>query len=229
MAGNFMNFELGAMNVLTAPVDPAIAARFQPLASASPPPDDYAVIRPKWNSDIQWVSPNTEATFALFQAAFDEMGVAAMVAGRIAVDRAPRMYAGFIVLRTRCSAPNFHVDWTSTGTQAFTLITPISRNTKGFGLLYEKVTGSIGEYDYSPDEAILFSDDFSHSTKAGRSTEPVALLSFTFGTDRMEEWDRIVDTTGYQCLLIRQPDGQFAVTSPGLKTPQWRTISPPAP
>ena len=223
MGANFMNFDLGAMNVLTASVDPAIAARFEPLSRGAPP-EGFAVVRPKWNSDIQWISANSTAAFDLFQSAFDEMGVAALVEGRIAVDRAVRMYAGFIVLRQHCSAANFHLDWAETGNQAFTLITPVSPPNKGFGLLYKKVTGTIAEYDYSTGEAILFGDKFLHSTKPGSSDEPVALLSFTFGTDRLENWDRILQTAGYQSRFIRRPDGRYAVRRKGLLGTRWRTL-----
>ena len=52
------------------------------------------------------------------------------------------MYAGFLVTRRRCSDPDFHVDWRDTGGQAFTLMTPVSGNASGFGLLYRDESGS---------------------------------------------------------------------------------------
>ena len=58
-------------------------------------------------------------------------------------------------------------------------------------------------------EAIIFGDNFSHSTKPGRSTKPVILLSFTFGTDKMEHWEKIFRTAGYQSKLVCRPDGEF--------------------
>jgi hypothetical protein len=65
------------------------------------------------------------------------------------------------------------------------------------------------EYAYRRGEAIILGDHFSHSTRPGASPEPVALLSFTFGTDRMEHWDKIALTAGRQSDLFRLPDGRF--------------------
>ena len=222
---SFMNFEMGALNVMTVPVDKAIVSSFAPVAQQAATDDGFAVVRPKWNSDIQWISANTPETFARFQLAFDRLGIADHVAPHLDVDVAPRLYAGFVLVRSRCTDTNFHLDWIDTGNGAFTLIAPMDERIRGFGLLYEKVTGSIGEYDYSPGEAVIFGEKFLHSTKPGQSDEPVAMLCFQFGTDRMANWDKILETAGYQSHLIQQPDGRFAVRDGD----SWRTISPPAP
>jgi len=37
----------------------------------------------------------------------------------------------------------------------------------------------------------------------------VVLLSFTFGTDKMDHWERIARTGAYQGNLVRRPDGSF--------------------
>lgn len=206
----FVNFDLGALNVLTIPVDREIVAEFAPLARGPCPEPDYAVVRPNWNSDMQWVSANTPETFALFQSAFDRLGIAAHVRQYLELESEPRLYNGFLLLRSSCSDTNFHVDW-NTGNQAFTFITPLDERSAGFGLVYEKVTGTIGEYDYRPGEGVMFGDNFLHSTKPGSSDEPVALLCFQFGTDKMDRWDKILETAGYQSLFIQQPDGRFAV------------------
>jgi hypothetical protein len=220
-----MNFDMGALNVMTVPVDEKIVSSFSPLADRVGNDGGFAVLRPRWNSDIQWISANTPESFALFQSAFDQLGVAAHVAPYLDLDVAPRLYAGFVLVRSSCTDTNFHVDWIDTGNEAFTLITPMDERIRGFGLLYEKVTGSIGEYDYSPGEAVIFGEKFLHSTKPGQSDEPVAMLCFQFGTDKMTNWDNILETAGYQSLLIQQPDGYFAFRDGD----SWRTISPPAP
>jgi len=218
---SFMNFELGALNVMTAPVDLAIVASFAPLARQAATDSRFAVLQPRWNSDIQWISANTPETFGRFQSAFDRLGIADRIAPHLDLERAPRLYAGFVLVRSRCTDTNFHFDWIDTGNTAFTLITPMDERIRGFGLLYEKVTGTIGEYDYSPGEAVIFGERFLHSTKPGYSDEPVAMLCFQFGTDKMANWDKILQTAGYQSLLIQQPDGQFAVRDGD----SWRTIS----
>jgi len=206
---HFLDPDLAAPNVLRVTVDHDIVREFLPLARGSTPGAGYATMRPPWESDIRWISASVPETFERFEVAFNKLGIAAHVTPLLDLDREVRLYAGFLVTRRSCSRPNFHVDWEQTNNEAFTLITPVSDNATGFGLLYRKLNGDIGEYDYRPGEAILFGDHFSHSTKPGQSDEPVVLLSFTFGTDRMLHWTKIFRTAGYQSRLVRRPDGEF--------------------
>lgn len=206
---HFLDPHLAAPNVLKVAVDHDIAREFLPLAQNSRLDPGYAAVHPPWESDIRWISASSPETFERFEDAFERLGIAAHVAPYLDLEREVRLYAGFLVMRGSCSEPNFHLDWERTNNEAFTLITPVSDNAAGFGLLYRKLNGEIGEYDYSPGEAIIFGDHFSHSTKPGQTDEPVVLLSFTFGTDKMVHWERIFRTAGYQSRLVRQPDGEF--------------------
>ncbi|NJC04311.1 hypothetical protein GGQ97_000104 [Sphingomonas kaistensis] len=203
---HFLDREWLAPNVMRVAIDPAIPAGFVDLA-ADPVPPSYHVERPAWSSDIRWISSADEASFARFQAAFDALDVARHVADYVAVDRAIRLYQGFVVARSLCREPDFHVDWDATGNQAFTLITPIGSPKPGFGLLFKTLTGETRSYDYREGEAVIFGDQFLHSTQPGQSEDPTALLSFTFGTDRMEDWPAIRKTAGFQGGRVRRPDG----------------------
>lgn len=205
---HFINPDFGAPNVFTVPVDPAIPREFAGL-SQDLAPAGFVRIRPKWNSDIVWISAETEETFGTFDRAFQRLGIAERVRPYLDIEGTVQLYAGFLVARSACDAPNFHPDWEKTNNEAFTFMTPVSDNAQGFGLLYWKLDGSTGEYDYRPGEGIVFGDHFIHSTKPGRSDEPVVLLCFTCGTDKMEHWDKIVRTAGTQSRLIRRPDGQM--------------------
>jgi hypothetical protein len=211
---HFINEELGAANVLRVRVDPAIVREFLPLAMEASDRADFSTVRPQWSSDVRWISPNSPASFTIFQSAFDRLGVAAHVGPYLDLEQEVRLYAGFLVVRSNCSEPTFHVDWVKTNDEAFTLITPVTDNAAEFGLLYKKLTGAIAEYDYTVGEALILGDHFTHSTKPGASDAPVVLLSFAFGTDKMEHWDKIVQTVGYQTRLIRQPDGEFVELNP---------------
>jgi len=102
--------------------------------------------------------------------------------------------------------------------EAFTVLTPISDNARNFGLLYRKATGEIADYEYRSGEGILFGDNFLHSTKPGASDEPVALLCFQFGTDRMEHWPAIYAQMYRQVTQVRRPDGRFVRT--GVRAPE---------
>ena len=209
---HFLNRDLLAPNGLTVPVDPAVVAEFAIIDGADP---GFAAVSPQWQSDISWVSAANEESFALFESAFDRLGLAAHVEPHLDLDKAVRLYAGFVVVRSRCEEPDFHFDWVDTGNQAFTGMTPVSVEAPGFGLLYEKLTGEVGDYEYKTGEAIVFGDNFRHSTKPGSSSAPVVLLCFEFGTDKMEYWDRIRRTVGHQSGLLRQPDGEFTRSAGG--------------
>ncbi|UUR06775.1 hypothetical protein [Sphingomonas glaciei] len=205
---HFLDREWLAPNVMRVAIDPAVAAGFADLA-AEIVPAAYHVERPDWNSDIRWISAAEEASFARFQAAFDALEVARHVTDYVAVDHAIRLYQGFVVARSHCREPDFHVDWDATGNQAFTLVTPIGTPKPGFGLLYKTLTGETRSYDYREGEAVIFGDQFLHSTQPGCSDAPTALLSFTFGTDRMEDWRAIRRTAGFQGGRVRRPDGML--------------------
>jgi hypothetical protein len=206
---HFINQDLIAPNVMTVAVDQIIVSQFLPIARKLDMDEDFAVVRPPWASDIRWISASSPEMFQHFEEAFRRLGIAAHVEPYLDLDREVRLYAGFLVIRGACSEPNFHTDWDRANNEAFTLIAPVSDNAQGFGLLYRKLNGEIGEYDYAPGEAIIFGDHFIHSTRPGQSAEPVVLLSFTFGTDKMQHWDRIARTAGYQSRLVRRPDGEF--------------------
>ena len=207
---HFLNHAMLAPNVMTVPVDPAIVAEFEPLADeAGLDRADFSIARPKWNSDVRWVGPNSERTFELFESAFDRLAVADCVAPYVELASRVRLFTAMIVLRSRCEEPDFHIDWVRTNNEAFTLLTPISPPIDGFGLVYKKITGETASYDYRRGEAIVFGDHFNHSTAPGVSERPMALLCFNFGTDRMEHWDKIAHTTAKQTGIVRRPDGEY--------------------
>ena len=209
---HFLDPGLIARNAKTVSLDSSIVSEF---ADPQLLPGKLATIDPdsdRWNSDIEWISAADEEAFATFQSAFDRLGIAEQVAEYLDLDRAVRLYAGYLVVRSRCTGSYFHADWRGLNNEAFTLLTPTAPSSASFGLLYEKLTGDVGEYDYRFGEGILFGDDFVHSTKPGESSEPVVLLCFQFGTDKMEYWDRIYGCIGRQVTHVRRPDGRFVRT-----------------
>jgi hypothetical protein len=188
---HFLNQELLAPNVFTIPVDTGVVGAFA-------------------DSDIRWISADTEEGFATFQSAFDRIDVAGHTREYLDLASDVRLYAGFLHTRSECSEPNFHVDWTLTNNEAFTLLTPVCGIGEGQSLLYKKLTGEIAEYHYKLGEAIVFGDHFIHSTPPSSCDPPFTILVFNFGTDKMDHWDKIRRTTGTQCELIRRPDGRLS-------------------
>ena len=209
---HFLSKEMLAVNVMTFAVDPAIVAEFANPSRLPGRMISVAPKRDKWNSDIEWISPEDERGFAVFESAFQRLGVPAQVAEHLDLNREVRLYFGFLVVRSRCTEPYFHCDWRDLSNEAFTFMAPVSANANGFGLLYKRLTGDVGEYEYRSDEAIVFGDNFEHSTKPGETEEPVVLLSFEFGTDKMDRWPGIYDRLKKQAALVRQPDGTFVRT-----------------
>lgn len=206
---HFISNDLLALNVMTVPVDHAIVAEFEPLARGPYDKSRFACVRPPWNSDVQWISGRTEETFGLFQSAFDRLDVRRWVEPYVDFQDQIRMFGGFLVLRKICTAPSFHVDWVDSNNEGFNLLTPITDNSQDFGLIYKKLNGEIGEYKYKLGEALIIGSNFVHSTAPGHSDDPVALLSYTFGTDKMKHWKNLATTAADQSPLYRRPDGAF--------------------
>lgn len=206
----FHNDVLDAPNVLEFDVDTSIVGEFASLAQELPA-GQYTVCRPNWSSDMQWISPNTIDAYRWFQTRFQRLGIPDRLAPYLDIDRSVRMYSGFLVSRSYCSGPDWHLDWIDTNNEAFTLLTPITETPPDFGLVYQRSDGTEGTYRYTAGKAIVFGDHFTHSTRPGRSDHPVVLLCFTFGTDKMQYWPAIEPTAGSQGNLIRLPDGRFLV------------------
>ena len=214
----FFDPALCAFNAETVPLDPSIVDEFLPLA-AEPDRPGFTSESPDWGSDVRWIAPSETETFAIFESAFRRLHIAERLSKRIAVDREIRLYCGSLVLRSQCDSPNFHCDWRKVGNQAFTLLTPVTGNAEGFGLLYHDAKGEVRDYDYKRGEGIAFGDWFSHSTKPGRSEQPVALLSFEFGSDRMEDWPKALGEMQARSRLLRRADGEFVRMEPAAPRP----------
>jgi hypothetical protein len=204
---HFLDAEMLTVNAKTIPVDPEIVGEFTDLARF---PGRLVTVEagPKlWKSDIEWISADDEEAFVAFESAFQRLGIPAQAAPYLDLDRETRLFAGFLVVRSRCVDTYFHTDWRKLNNEAFTVLTPVTDNAANFGLLYKKVTGETGEYSYRSGEAIMFGDNFEHSTKPGQSDKPVVLLCFQFGTDKMKHWPAITGQLYTQATQLRRPDG----------------------
>lgn len=219
---HFLDRSLDAFNATRIPVDPRIVAEFSDLASL---PGRLIGIAPEaemWKSDIEWISADDEQAFGAFETAFERLGIGSQAAPFLDFDREVRLFSGFLVVRSRCSETYFHSDWHRLNNEAFTVLTPVTSNTSDFGLLYKKTTGEVGDYAYRSGEAILFGDNFKHSTKPGRSDRPVVLLCFQFGSDRMKYWDAISAQMSTQVTVLKRGDGTLIRTG----RPPTRVVKP---
>ena len=220
-AKHWIDPALRAVNVREVEVPAPVLARLEPFVPevrAMTPTKgtmraggyDFSVVHPMgWGSDILWIAQADRAGFAFFDAIFADLGLAETFAPHIACDRAPVLYSGFFVTRSRSDTPAWHYDWDGGDNQGFTLIAPISANCAELGIVYADVRGAEAAYAYRPGKGLVFGDRFYHSTAPGRTQQPTVFLSLTFGTDRMDNWDRLAATAGQQGMLHRRPDGVF--------------------
>jgi hypothetical protein len=202
----FVNERLAAPNVFTVPIDLEIARTLSSVASGR---WRLYTRSPQWRSDIRWYSPRSRRDFDRFRSIFERLDIARHVEPYVDFNDRIRLFNGMLIVRSNCREPDFHTDWFENGNQGFTLMAPLSENCRGFGLLYKRIDGTIAEYEYRLGEALIFGDDFVHSTKPGTSRDPVVFICFNFGTDKMEYWPGIARTAGKQALLTCRPDGKF--------------------
>jgi hypothetical protein len=212
---------LRAANVREVDIGGQVLARLDPLVPAlqAMTPETKAleaggialsVSRPKgWGSDVAWISQADVAAFAFFDALFAELDLARQFAPHIACDRAPVLYSGFFVTRSRSTGGGWHYDWIDGNNDGFTLIAPISANCAELGLVYHDLRGEERRLDYRRGKGVVFGDHFHHATAPGETAQPTVLLSLSFGTDRMERWHRLSATAAHQGLMHRRPDGVF--------------------
>lgn len=185
----------------------------------------------QWNSNICWISCDNARAFDRFNRLFSRMGLAEYFGGVVPHARSLQMYNAFYVTRSWCKEHNFHTDYSArVGTNALTLITPVAdyREKDSFQLSYEKrgaehLVGQRGtppelaRYTYKKGTAIVFGSGFVHSTEPGAAAEGEthAYLCFTFGTDSMASWSDITSTIGTQSRLVREPNGELALSAFG--------------
>ncbi len=171
---------------------------------------DFFVLQlPDWNSDLRWISQANQKTYDFFEELFRLSGAAGHVERYVDFAEKIRLYSGFFVTRSYCTAPHFHVDWIEGHNDAFQFITPLSDNCEQLGLLYRDMLGREQKYTYRLGKALIIGDNFLHSVEPGKAQEPVVLLSFTFGTDKMDRWPQLSQTAANQGIFHRRPDGVF--------------------
>jgi hypothetical protein len=208
---SFSSLALRAQDVLEVSLDLQVIKEIRNYLSRPMRSGDFSIVKPPWNSDIKWLAPATVSSFRFFDQCFRRLGVVEHVAPFLDLNRAPVMYCPFLVVRKICREAHFHSDWLDVGNQAFTLITPLSKNASELGLVYHQYDGSVAEYTYREGQGVIFGDNFVHSTKPGVATRDIYLLSFTFGTDKMKYWKAMSRTAGYQSELFRLPNGLFYI------------------
>ena len=155
-----------------------------------------------------WVSNNNWHTYGLFRDLFDALDIKESVKGLVDYKDDITLYSGFFVVGDRGDTEHWHVDY-HPGANAYTLITPLFDLQPGQGnLLYRNSDRVAQTYPYKVGEAIIFGDQFSHTTEPYPRTDgPRVLLSLQFGTDKPVHWNILKKTIASQSLFLVLPCG----------------------
>ncbi len=175
---------------------------------------DYSFsIRSYGNDPLLWVSNNDMRTYDVFRKCFGSLSIAEDVKELVDCKKDIMLYSGFFVISDHLDREIWHVDYHK-GANAYTLITPLYDLHKDHGnLLYKDKDSNIHKYTYKLGEAIIFGDEFSHTTESyDPAGEVRVLLSMTFGTDMLDYWSIIKKTIGTQSEFYILPCGHQAGT-----------------
>ncbi len=160
------------------------------------------------SSPLIWVSCGDRHTHGLFQRFFESLHIVEDVKQLVDYDRRIVVYCGFFVIGNYADEETWHVDYEA-GSNAFTLLTPLFEPGESHGdLLYYDRNSEIRLYEYRAREAILFGQDFYHSTETYARTNNIrVLLSLTLGTDKLKYWPKLENTVGDQSEFVILPCG----------------------
>jgi hypothetical protein len=157
---------------------------------------------------LLWVSNNNTHTYNIFKSFMTELDVMDEIKELLDFDNNIEVYCGFFVVGNKMDRPTWHKDFCD-GANAYTLITPLLELDDSHGnLMYKDVFSNNKTYEYKMNEAVIFGDGFEHATEPYAKTDKLrVMLSFTFGTDKIEYWDILKETIGEQSNYMTLPCG----------------------
>jgi len=184
-----------------------------------------------WSSNLAWVSADDVHTWESFNTLFHGLGLHDTFMPIVGSESNLTLYAGYYMVRTRGTKPNWHVDYApEVGQRGLTIITPIdtfavdpSNEDGQFQLLYKESDGDAPprRYTYERGKAIVFGAGFEHTSEPGAAadlTAPHVYLCFCFGTDRQEHWPGIAKTLdGYQAKWLSMSNGEMVLSKLGVR------------
>lgn len=162
---------------------------------------------------LLWVSNNCHNSYNMFKNFFDQLAIIEPVKALIDCDKTVIMNAGFFIVGNHLTNPLWHVDY-DPGANGFSLVTPLFPLSDTHGdLLYVDTAQQTQRYAYEYGEAIIFGDNFIHTTEPYPKTSPErVLLSIALSTDKLQYWDILKQTIGQQTPFYRLPCGHIVGT-----------------
>lgn len=176
--------------------------------------DSWFILDTPWKSDLRWISVNSLKTYEKWSNLFYEFNFDKTFDKLIDYDKKINIYSVFFVTRSQGVGHDFHTDWLGDAdANAFSSMTPIQECREDtINLAYKDKNQDIKEYKYEKGKAIIFSEEFSHSTAIGKSETPDSFLCFSFGSDK-EKYQEINKKTGaYQSKYYMDPQKGWSLT-----------------
>lgn len=157
---------------------------------------------------LLWISNNNAHTYQIFRSFMDDLNIMDEIKELVDFDNGIEVYCGFFVVGKYMDRETWHKDYHD-GANAYTLITPLFELEPCHGqLLYKDTSSAIKTYQYKMNEAIVFGEGFEHTTQPYTASDGLrVMLSFTFGTDKIEHWDTLRETIGEQSNYMILPCG----------------------
>ncbi len=155
-----------------------------------------------------WISNNNWRTYTQFKNFFDALNIKDEVKQLVDYDKDLTFYSGFFVVGNRARDTFWHMDY-SPGANAYTFISPLFPPDPGHGnLAYKDPDDNPQTHIYNLGEGIVLGENFLHATEPYPQCEtPRVLLSFTFGTDKLEHWEALEKTIAGQSEFMVLPCG----------------------
>ena len=173
---------------------------------------EFFCVSPSWKSDIQWISVNNLASYNHFFQYFEAMGLNDIFKQIIDIDSKIVVYSIFFVVRSKISNHNWHIDFENgTNVNAFTLLTPL-QNKSQVHLAYKNIDGNTNKYEYKKNIGIVFGENFLHSTDVAFNDNKEVVFCFSFGTDKLSDWEYIKETAATQGEHYMHPIHGFVPT-----------------
>jgi len=157
---------------------------------------------------LLWVSANNADTYDIFKSYLTDLDIMDDIKELVDFDDHIEVYCGFFVVGKHMDRQTWHKDYRD-GANGYTLITPLFDLHRSHGnLMYKNALSAVKTYDYKMGEAVIFGDGFEHATEPYPETGAFrVMLSFTFGTDKVEYWDTLKETIGQQSDYMILPCG----------------------
>jgi len=165
-----------------------------------------------------WISNNNTHTYNIFKFFMMDLDITDDLKSLVDFENKIEMYCGFFVVGKNMDRQTWHKDYLDDA-NAYTLITPLFELEPSYGnLMYKDESLNIKTYQYKINEAIIFGEGFEHATELyPMSDELRVMLSFTFGTDKIEYWNILKETIGEQSNYMTLPCGHQKGTCERLK------------